>query len=180
MQQMASKESKRPRLKDLPCAQVTALIVIVAMALADRLLAVQWLLVKPYRIPSGSMEPTLDARPARARQPHSASAPRDPKVGDIIVFHPPAGADDAGIAPCAAHGRGSAAACASADAGRRSDQTFIKRVVGVGGDRIQITDGHVVPQRQAARPSSFIEPVRRRPGLHLPAHDHGARRAAST
>src|SRR5215207_6787433 len=59
VQQMASTGRKRPRLKDLPGGQFTELVVIVATALVIAL-AVQWLLLKPYRIPSGSMEPTLD------------------------------------------------------------------------------------------------------------------------
>ena len=58
MLHMAETERKRPRLKDLPGGQVTELIVIVITALAIAL-AVQWLLVKPYRIPSGSMPPCL-------------------------------------------------------------------------------------------------------------------------
>ena len=90
---MAETERRRPKLKDLPGGQVTELIVIVVMALAIAL-AVQWLLVKPYRIPSGSMEPTLDVgqRVLVNRLSHRLGA--DPKVGDIITFHPPAGADE--------------------------------------------------------------------------------------
>ena len=94
VKQMASKERKRPRLKDLPGGQITELIVIVAMALAIAL-AVQWLLIKPYRIPSGSMEPTLDVGQRVLVNRISHRLGSDPKVGDIITFHPPVVADTA-------------------------------------------------------------------------------------
>src|SRR5215210_5578121 len=89
---MAETERKRTRLKDLPGGQVTELIVIVVMALAIAL-AVQAFLVKPYRIPSGSMEPTLDIgqRVLVNRLSHRLGG--DPSVGDVVVFHPPRGAD---------------------------------------------------------------------------------------
>jgi signal peptidase I len=137
---MARTKRRRPRLKDLPGGQVTELIVIVATALAIALV-VQWLLVKPYRIPSGSMEPTLDVgqRVLVNRLTHRLGS--DPNVGDVITFHPPAGADElpprcgttpAENQPCPAPTRD------------KSDQTFIKRVVGLGGDRITVRNGHVI------------------------------------
>ena len=137
---MAETERKRPRLKDLPGGQVTELIVIVIMALAIAL-AVQWLLVKPYRIPSGSMEPTLDVgqRVLVNRLSHRLGA--DPKVGDIITFHPPAGADE--TPPRCGAQQADDQPC-PAPTPEQSKQTFIKRVVGVGGDRIAVRDGHVV------------------------------------
>jgi signal peptidase I len=81
----------------------------------------------------------------------------DVHVGDIVVFHPPAGADP-DVPVCAAHdeGDGTATPCAHATAAR-SSQTFIKRVVGVGGDRLAIRDGHVIRNgRRAAEP--FVAP----------------------
>src|SRR6476646_2199408 len=55
--------------------------------------AVQALAVKPYRIPSGSMEPTLDIgqRVLVNRLSHRLGG--EPKVGDVVVFTPPANAD---------------------------------------------------------------------------------------
>jgi signal peptidase I len=62
----------------------------------------------------------------------------DPKVGNIIVFHPPAGAD--GIpAQCGAPSR-DGQPCAKPTQ-NRSDQTFIKRVVAVGGDTVAVRNG---------------------------------------
>jgi signal peptidase I len=116
-------------------------IVVAALAIA---FVVQLVLVKTYRIPSGSMEPTLDIG-QRVLVNRIGTRFGDPSVGDIVVFHPPKGADDAGNPICGVttEGLGSSRAC-SAPTSERSDQTFIKRVVGIGGDRIQIRDGHVV------------------------------------
>jgi signal peptidase I len=116
-------------------------IVVVALLLA---FFIQLLLVKTYRIPSGSMEPTLDVG-QRVLVNRIGTRFGDPSVGDIVVFHPPAGADNLQAPVCGAadEGAGSAKAC-SVPTDERSDQTFIKRVVGVGGDRISIQGGHVI------------------------------------
>jgi signal peptidase I len=66
------------------------------------------------------------------------------RVGQIVVFHPPAGADP--VTPrCgnAGQGAGTETPC-SRPTSTASSQTFIKRVVGVAGDRIAIRGGHVV------------------------------------
>jgi signal peptidase I len=121
------------------------LVVVVAVALGLALL-VQALVVKPYRIPSGSMEPTLGIgeRVIVNRIGNRFSAP---SVGDIVVFHPPKGAD---TNACGIPGQGpfydgaaSRVPC-SRPTPTRSDQNFIKRVVGLPGDRIAVRGGHVV------------------------------------
>ena len=68
------------------------LVVIVAVAIGLALL-IQAFLVKPYRIPSESMEPTLDVgqRVLVSRVNYQFS---DPDRGDVVVFHPPKGADE--------------------------------------------------------------------------------------
>jgi signal peptidase I len=160
---MASTQRKRPRLKDLPGGQVTEMIVIVAIALVIAL-AVQWLLIKPYRIPSGSMEPTLDVgqRVLVNRLTHRLGA--DPKVGDIVTFHPPAGADAlpprCGATP--ADGQPCPQPTPSA-----SHQTFIKRVVGVAGDRIAVRNGRVIRNGQPTR-EPFINPCANGQGCDFP------------
>jgi len=163
VQQMASKERKRPRLKDLPGGQVTELIVIVIMALAIAL-AVQWLLIKPYRIPSGSMEPTLDVgqRVLVNRLSHRLGS--DPKVGDIITFHPPSGADE--VPPRCGTPQADGQPCTRPTSGE-SDQTFIKRVVGVAGNRIAVRDGHVIRNGRATS-EPFINPCAGGQGCDLP------------
>jgi signal peptidase I len=131
------------------------LVVVVAVALALALL-VQALLVKPYRIPSGSMEPTL-AIGQRVIVDRIGNRFSSPGVGDIVVFHPPHGAD-ANVNACGNPGQGpfyngpgSRTPC-TRPTPTRSQQNFIKRVVGLPGDRIGVRDGHVVrngvPQRE--------------------------------
>jgi signal peptidase I len=119
---------------------------VTALSLA---LAVQAYAVKPYAIPSGSMEPTLKIgdRVLVDRAGHRLGA--QPEVGDIVVFHPPAGAD---AEPAVCGEPTGTAPCARPTAGQ-SHQTFIKRVVALGGDTVAIRDGHVVRNgRMAAEP----------------------------
>ena len=65
------------------------MIVVVALGLA---LGIQAFLVKPYRIPSESMVPTLEVG-QRVLVNRIGARFGDPDVGDIVVFHPPAGAE---------------------------------------------------------------------------------------
>jgi signal peptidase I len=110
-------------------------IVVVALGLA---LGIQQFLVKPFRIPSGSMEPTLVVG---ERVLVDRVSPRfgDPSRGDIVVFKPPAGADND---TCAAPNQRPDEACPQSTP-KRSNTNFIKRVVAVGGDRLKVIEGHV-------------------------------------
>ncbi len=143
------------------------LVVVVAVALGLALV-VQAVLVKPYRIPSGSMEPTLaiGERVIVNRLGNRFSAP---SAGDIVVFHPPHGAD---INACGKPGEGpfydgkaSHGPC-STPTPARSGQNFIKRVVGVPGDRIAVHDGHVVRNGVQQR-EPYIRPCGDGPDCNL-------------
>jgi signal peptidase I len=128
------------KLGTLRRSSLFELVFIVAVALSLAL-AVQAYAVKPYRIPSESMEPTLKVgeRVLVNRFSHHLGA--QPQVGDIVVFHPPAGADQSPErcgAPVARNG------VCPAPTERRSEQTFIKRVVAVGGDAVSVDDGRVI------------------------------------
>ena len=120
------------------------LVVTVAVAVALALL-IQAFIVKPYRIPSPSMVPTLDV----GQRVLTNRLSGNPSVGDIVVFHPPHGADlGDGVCGNPNQGGGHPQAC-DTPTPTQSSQTFIKRVVGVPGDTIQIVDGHVI--RNGAR-----------------------------
>jgi signal peptidase I len=113
------------------------LIVAVALGLA---LGIQAFLVKPYRIPSGSMVPTLQIgqRVLVNRIGNRFSAP---KVGDIVVFHPPEGAENGNV--CGGGAPPAGEVCDQPTA-TKSSVNFIKRVVAGPGDRISIQNGHVI------------------------------------
>ena len=67
------------------------LVVIVAVALGLAL-GIQAVLVKPYRIPSESMVPTLEVG-QRVLVNRIGKRFSEPSVGDVVVFHPPAGSE---------------------------------------------------------------------------------------
>jgi signal peptidase I len=112
------------------------LIVAVALGLA---LGIQAFLVKPYRIPSASMVPTLEVG-QRVLVNRIGARFGEPEVGDIVVFHPPTGAErnnECGADPppdqvCTRPTR------------RQADVNFIKRIVAGPGDRLAVEDGHVI------------------------------------
>ena len=129
------------------------MVVIVALALGLAL-AIQAWLVKPYQIPSGSMEPTLDIG-QRVLVSRFIYDFKDPKPGDIVVFHPPAGADGAG-ATCGAV-KPATEACPKPTAAE-SSQNFIKRIVAGPGDTLSIKEGHPVVNGVEKTDEPYITP----------------------
>jgi signal peptidase I len=117
------------------------LVVTVAVAVALALL-IQAFIVKPYRIPSPSMVPTLDV----GQRVLTNRLAGNPSVGDVVVFHPPHGADFdnpvCGNPNQGGTGGTNAEAC-DTPTPQESSQTFIKRVVGGPGDTISIENGMV-------------------------------------
>jgi signal peptidase I len=113
------------------------LIVIVAIAIGLALL-IQAFLLKPYRIPSESMEPTLDVgqRVLVSRFNYHFS---DPDRLDVVVFHPPRGAD---TNTCGAE-KSPDQACPR-PTGERDNVNFIKRIVAGPGDTLAIREGHAI------------------------------------
>jgi signal peptidase I len=112
------------------------LVTIVAVALGLAL-GIQAFLVKPFRIPSESMVPTLEIG-QRVLVDRVTKNFSDYDRGDILVFKPPAGAESNSCG--VQHAETSACPTATDD---RSDTNFIKRVVGVGGDRVKVLGGAV-------------------------------------
>jgi signal peptidase I len=129
-------------------------IVVLAFALAY---VIQALVVKPYRIPSGSMEPTLTIG-QRILVDRLGMDFGSPGIGDVMVFHPPANYSQ----------------CANPDQGETPDGvlepqacdevqktpsavTFVKRVVGLPGDHLKIINGHVI-RNGKPEPDAYITP----------------------
>ena len=120
-------------------------------------LGIQAFIVKPYQIPSESMEPTLDPGQRVLVNRLSTKLGSDPEIGDVLVFHPPSGADTNGSRECGVKPEtGQACPTPTED---RSDQNFIKRVVAGPGDRLYIEDGHPVVNGEVAE-EDFTRPCR--------------------
>ncbi len=107
--EVAQPEAKKRR----GLSTVLEIVVIVAAAFAIAML-VQAFLVKPFTIHQVSMEPTLDEGD-RILINRVTYHFRQPKTGDIIVFHSPV----------------------------REGEDLVKRVIAVGGDTLSISHGTV-------------------------------------
>ena len=104
---------------------------------------VQQFLVKPFKIPSGSMENTLRCgdRVLVDRLSYRFS---DPSRGDILVFNPPAGIGEGGRPDPSIVADETSAARASEDGTKSvepADTNYIKRLVGMPGDKVEVK-GH--------------------------------------
>ncbi len=119
-------------------------IVVVAVGVA---VAIQAWVVKPYKIPSGSMEPTLVPRQRVLVDRIFKSL----GVGQIVVFHPPQGADNERC------GRPHPATAPCEWPDPESSDTFIKRIVAGPGDVITIQTGHVI-RNGHREPDHYIRP----------------------
>jgi signal peptidase I len=104
-------------------------VVVIVAAAFLLALVVQQFVIKPYVIPSPSMEPTL-MEGDRVLVNRLVYHFRVPKIGDIIVFHPPGGV---------------------------SSDPFIKRVVAVGGDTVSVHDGVLWVNGQAQQEPFLME-----------------------
>jgi signal peptidase I len=93
--------------------------VAVAIALA---FLIQGAVAKPYQIPSGSMLPTIQLGD-RVIANRLIYKFRDIQRGDIIVFHP------------------TAAAKTTCGLSLEDGTPFVKRVIGLPGDTVQLTEG---------------------------------------
>jgi len=134
--------------------QHNSLIELILIVGAAVLLAfgIQAFLVKPYRIPSESMEPTLDVgqRVLVSRVNYKFGATPDRE--DVVVFNPPVGAANRACGvehpedqPC------------PEPIPEKDKVTFIKRVVALPGDTISIREGYAVVNGKEQR-GSYIKP----------------------
>jgi len=114
------------------------------------------------QIPSESMIPTLRLRDTILVD-QDAYLGSMPAIGDIVVFHPPAGSETGGH--CAVRPP-EGQACAVADR-RDTKAKFIKRIVAGPGDRISIRDGRVT-RNGALAAESFTRPCGSGAGCDFP------------
>jgi signal peptidase I len=108
-------------------------ILILALGLA---LTIRTFVAEPRYIPSESMIPTLEIGDRLIVEKLSYLG-HPPHRGDVIVFAPPPQLQAQGYL---------------------GDQAFIKRVIGLPGDTIEIKDGHVFVDRQLQTESYIAEP----------------------
>jgi signal peptidase I len=146
---------KRPKTR-LHNAIELVLTIVVAIGLA---LGIQAFLVKPYRIPSGSMIPTLVV----GQRILVNRLDTHPSLYNVVVFHPPAGADPT-PAVCGDPGQGVNYTRNADDpqpcdkpTPAESTQTFVKRVVGLPGDHLLIKGGRVW-RNGVEEKASYIQP----------------------
>lgn len=139
---MSSRMSTFHRIRKHP---VVDLVVTVALAVGIAYL-VQAFIVKPYRVPSGSMEPTIaiGERIIAARFVYRFD---DPKRGQIIVFHPNGDGIDV------------------FDADTASSETFVKRLIGMPGETIGARAGEVYACDDG--PPAEGAPIEQTPGCQV-------------
>lgn len=111
--------------------------VVTLLAAAALFFLVQEFLIKPYRIPSPSMVPTL----IKGQRILVNRLDRHPKIGDVVVFHPSTGAPSETCGN-SWQGSGRAQAC-DAPVPAEASVTYVKRLVGIGGDHLRIINGYV-------------------------------------
>ena len=129
-------------------------LVVTVVVAASIALLVQAFLVKPYKIPSGSMIPTLMIG-QRILVDRLAT---HPALGSVVVFHPPKGAlvGADGVCGNPHQGFGHPQAC-DQPSGGASSQTYVKRVVGLPGDHLEIIGGKVYRNGIEER-GSYVQP----------------------
>jgi signal peptidase I len=98
-----------------------------------------------FKVPSGSMEPTLQAGERVIVAPVGST----PRVGDIVVFNAPEGA----VAQRCERPMRPGEMC-SQPAPKESSVKFVKRIVAGPGDELFLNQGHVY--RRAAGSSRFV------------------------
>lgn len=125
-------------------------VVVLLAVLAS--LVLRWLVLEPFAIPSGSMEPELE--PGDRVLVLKVGTPGNVDRGDVVVFD---GTSTFGKIPQeTAEGRSGLAGWFSEFvAGRTGESDYVKRVIGVGGDRVKCCtrDGRITVNGVAVKES---------------------------
>ena len=143
-----------------------AAVILVAIGLA---LGIQAWIVKPYKIPSGSMEPTL-AIGQRILVDRLGMHFGSPQIGEIMVFHPPADYTSCADANQGENG-GDVFQKQACDVQQQKEAsvTFVKRVVGLPGDHLRIIGGRVIRNgKPEAELAPFTEDCKGNPVCNFP------------
>ena len=114
------------------------------------------------RVSSSGMSPTLRPRDLILAD-RSAYQDAEPQIDDIVVFHPPAGADRNRCGARPPDGQ----ACAVPTPRLLKQRKLVKRIVGRPGDRLSIRDGRVIRNGHVAN-ENFIRPCAARTGCDFP------------
>ncbi len=153
------------------------LVVIVGVALLLAL-GIQAFIIKPYRIPSESMEPTLTIG-QRVLVDRIGERFGSPGVGDIVVFHPPEGAVRG---PACGVPVSPGQLCPRATP-QEASVNFIKRIVAGPGDTIAVINGRVMRNGRminepyirpcsSAQDCTFRQPIKVPPGSYFMMGDN--------
>jgi signal peptidase I len=141
-----------------PPLRAVAEIVLTLVIAAGIAYLAQAYVVKPYRVPTGSMIPTLQPGDRVIADRLSLDF-GDPTRGEIVVFHP----------PICKGSQNASDACSTNDLSQRtgaSSVTFIKRVIGLPGETIWGAHGSVWVKDPGGRPVRLREPYLQ--GRHTP------------
>ncbi len=124
----------------------------------------------PFRVPSGSMEPTLSI----GARVWVQTTEYTPKIGDIVVFHPPNGAKEQHCGPTHYEVSPGGAPCDQTNP-EEAGENFIKRIVAGPGEIIYINEGHAIVDGKrehdsyirscgGVRECNFLTPIKIPPG----------------
>jgi len=136
--QAAAATASAPPFQAAPKPWWTSLLLWLALALLLR-----WAVVEPRWIPSGSMLPTLELQDRVLVEKVRPKLGQPLPLGTIVVFHPPG---------------------ALLAAGYDSKAALIKRVVARSGDVVEVKDGQLYRNGEAAVEPWLAEPMQYRFG----------------
>ena len=123
-------------------------------------LGVQQFLVKPFQIPSESMQPALNPGDRIMVGRLGALWPT-PRLGQVVVFHPPQGAPgpQEPMPRCGGQGGNGTDRICPQPLGGAANQYFVKRIVALAGDRVAMKEGVLWRNGKPVK-ESYAQPCR--------------------